>query len=587
MAKDFSAFIEELKDKCDIVETVSKYVTLERKGGKFWGRCPFHNEKTPSFAVNGEAQFYHCFGCGASGDVIKFVQEMETLDFMDSVRLLCEKSGTKMPDSFAKTDDNDTAELKKTKDRLYSLLKETAKYYYLCLKNNKDALNYLYKRGIDDKYIAVFGLGYSDGKVISYLKQKGFIAKELITSGVAVEKNGRLSDTLEKRLIIPIINSMGDVIAFGGRDLEGKSYAKYKNTAETPLFSKSKNIFAINLVKKSRHKGSIIVVEGYMDVIALTKAGINGVVASMGTALTSQQARLIKRFSQDVYICFDGDSAGQEATLRGLEILKSAGLSVKVIDIPENYDPDEYVRKYGKEGFEALMQKALPLADFKILTQEKRHNIKSAEGKRKFIAEALKVIAAEQSQIVREQLLRDLSQKTQTTYQNLERELKNIGSGKEQVKAEHSDNAAKDIKAVRFLLYCILNGYGSVNDCKLIQDFAAHPAHISILRYIKKCLDSGQEIKLSAVLDIDRQADEDFKNEIINVLECGGDMTDDEKKKFYIDCINGFTQEQSLNKLSALIKQYEVETDTKKKSELLLEIQALRNEQKKIHNKGI
>lgn len=583
MSQDFGSFIQELKDKIDITDVVSKYVHLENKGGRFWARCPFHNEKTASFTVHPEGQFYHCFGCNVSGDAIKFVQEMESLDFMDTVRLLCERYNIEMPKNFSHANSDDTARQKELKDRLLAAAKEAARYYYQSLKKHPAALNYLRGRGIDDKYITVFGLGYSDGGLIKHLTQKGFSEQELVTAGIALKANGRLYDALEGRLIIPIINSMGDVIAFGGRDLEGKSPAKYKNTSETPLFIKSKNIYAVNLLKKNRHKGSVIVVEGYMDVISLTIAGISGVVASMGTSLTREQARLIKRFSQDVYICFDGDSAGQIATLRGLDILKEAGLSVKVITMPDELDPDDFVKKYGRQGFERLMHKALPLADFKILTLEKRHNISTADGKRRFATEALKVAAAEQSKIVREELLRKLSARTDITYQALERELENVspGSPAETVlQTERGEQTAKETKAARFLLYCALNGPADEGGLNYLREFASHPAHAALLSYIDECKKQGREIKLSAALDL--CSDEEDKKEIIYVLESGENMTEEQIKTAYNDCVKLFAAESYQKKLNALIRQFEGESDGEKRRALLLEIQNFRNRQKKI-----
>lgn len=582
MAKEFGSFIQELKDKIDITDVISKYLPLESKGGKLWARCPFHNEKTASFTVHPEGQFYHCFGCGASGDAIKFVREMESLDFMDAVRLLCEKNSIEMPKSFSHTDSEDTARQKAVKDRLLALTKETAKYYYQSLQNNPRALEYLHGRKIDDKYITVFGLGYAAAGLINHLKQKGFSDDEIALSGVGIKANGRVYDALVSRLIIPIINSMGDVIAFGGRDLEGKSLAKYKNTAETPLFVKSKNIFAVNLLKKNRHKGSVIVVEGYMDVISLTIAGIGGVVASMGTSLTKDQARLIKRFSQDVYICFDGDTAGQVATLRGLDILKEAGLSVKVITMPDELDPDDFVKKYGKQGFERLMQKALPLADFKILTLEKRHNISTADGKRRFASEAIKVIAAEQSKIVREELLKKLSAKTEITYQTLERELENAASPSAGAPAQtvQGEVTAKEIKAARFLLFCALSGVAEGEGAKNLREFASHPAHTALLSYIDECKKQNKVIKLSAALDL--CGDEENKKEIISVIESGGDMTGEQIKKAYDDCVKLFAAESYQKKLNALIRRFEGESDGEKRKALLLEIQNFRNQQKKI-----
>ena len=581
--QDFSNFIEQLKSKNDIADIVSKYVSLEKKGGKLWGRCPFHNEKTPSFTINSDGQYYHCFGCGASGDVIKFIQEIESIDFMEAVKLLCEKCGMEIPNNFEYKEDHNTKELKEKRDRLYSLLKDTARYYHSMVYKNDNVLKYIQQRKISENYIKKFGIGYSpDYKgVIKHLIEKGYKTEDIIDSGIGINKNGNITDTMGTRLIIPIINVTGDVIAFGGRDLTGNSPAKYKNTAETPVFIKSKNLYAINLIKKSKPKDKrLIIVEGYMDAIALHQAGFSNTVASMGTSLTKEQARLAKRFCDEVYICYDGDSAGQTATLRGLDILSGAGLLVKVISMPNDMDPDEYIQQKGSSSYKKLLQNAPMLPDYKIDLLSKKYNNETADGKRKFAIEAINVISKEESQITKEELLKQLRDKTGYTYDSLKRELENIGANNQNNNIlpnvnKQTQTTSMQIKAARFILYCLLKNKEYAKTEDISEEYLSNSAHIKILQYIKECKNKNKEIRISSLFD----GENDKEN--IFVAEYGDDMTQEEQKKYYEDCVKDYKAINYEKKLKILTAEYEQEKDLNKRKEIALKIQLLAINQKK------
>ena len=391
-------WMDELKAKSDIAQIVSRYVSLERKGRLLWGRCPFHGEKTPSFAVNEYDQFYHCFGCHAGGDVIKFVREIESVDFSEAVKILADIAHMELPKDTGNSIDSSTIRAQKEKqDRLKSLLKETAKFYHsnLYLPQAKTMRDYFESRKMNDSVIKRFGLGCSLDfySLEKHLKGLGFSIDEMLEAGVLKKKDNRPYDALGGRVIFPIINSYGDVVAFGGRTLEKKpDFAKYLNTAETSVFSKSKNLYAINLVKKQKQSGPIdyiIVVEGYADVISLHKAGFTTAVASMGTALTVDQAKLIKRYADKVYICYDGDSAGKNATLRGLEILREHGLDVLIVSLPDPLDPDDVIKQFGAEGYQKLLDEALPLLEFKLKYLSKEFDMSSLDGKTKYAQKAI------------------------------------------------------------------------------------------------------------------------------------------------------------------------------------------------------
>lgn len=395
-----NGFLDELKAKNDIVSVVSRYVTLERKGRTYWGRCPFHGEKTPSFAVNENDQFYHCFGCHVGGDVVKFVQEIESLDFMDAINLLAEWAHMEVP-KLNQSDNIAIEKKKQQKERLQNLMRDAAVYYNKNMAQDvaKPAKDYLIKRQVNSALATKFGLGYSLGynEVIEHLSKLGYSLDEMLTAGVVKTNSaGKYYDAVAGRLVFPVVDIYGKVIAFCGRSLEQNvSFAKYLNTAETPIFSKGKTLFGINLVKKKKQTEPVnylIVVEGHMDVVSLHKAGFDVAVASMGTALTEDQAKLIKRMADKVFICYDGDSAGKKATLRGLDILRKHGLDVKVVSLPEGMDPDDVINKYGEAGYQKCLDRALPLVEFKLRYLQKLYDMSSHDGKAKYLEDAISVL---------------------------------------------------------------------------------------------------------------------------------------------------------------------------------------------------
>ncbi len=376
---DLTDFIQQVKRANDIVDVIGSYLELRRSGTNFMARCPFHGEKTASFNVNRNMQIYKCFGCGVSGDVIKFVQEYESLTFIEALEKLAKRANIKMPELSSDMRDGERAARKKKQDVYLEICRDTAIFYYKQYygPRGQAARDYVQSRGFSADTVKKFGIGYSPDSrsLVSYLRSKGYSDEDCLACGVIQRKstdgNSDKFDALSRRLIIPIFNMQGKVIAFGGRGMteDITRYGKYKNTSETPLFSKKDNLFAINIAKEQKQQSAlpnIVVVEGYMDVIAMYQAGFKRAVASMGTSLTDNQAKWLSRLTSTVYICYDGDSAGQKATVRGLDILDKAGLEVKVMSVPERLDPDEYIKKYGSDAFERLIDAALPLADYKL-----------------------------------------------------------------------------------------------------------------------------------------------------------------------------------------------------------------------------
>ena len=377
-------WMDELLHKTDLVSLVSEYVPLSQKSGRLWGCCPFHNEKTPSFSVQPDKQMYYCFGCHAGGGAIQFVREVERLPFVDAVKFLAQRAGMELPNE---VDDSALRQERAYKERLYAACKEAALFYHkqLLAPEGKAAQEYLSKRGVGGKLATRFGLGFAldtwDG-LTNYLTGKGYTKKELIDAGLAIRSKNREGcyDAYRNRVIFPIIAANGRVIGFGARTMRKDEQPKYLNTGDTPIYNKRNNLYALN-TQRGKHPADLVMVEGYMDVISLHAAGIDNAVASLGTALTQQQARLMKRYVERVYISYDGDAAGQNATLRGLDILAKEGLEVKVITIPGDMDPDDYVRKMGKEAFLKLKDDAMTLNAFKLSHIASQFDLGTADGR--------------------------------------------------------------------------------------------------------------------------------------------------------------------------------------------------------------
>ena len=579
-------FMQELKFKNNIIEVIGSYVSLDRKGNTHWACCPFHHEKTASFAVNESEQFYHCFGCGVSGDVVKFVQEIESTDFMGAVRILAGRAKMEVPES--NFDTEKAALAKKKRDAMAKIMLDSAKFYLSNLysgDSRADAhLQYISNRKLAPTTVKKFGLGASLDfySLPDYLAGKGYKREDLIDSGVLTEaKNGRLVDSQGGRLIFPIINPLDEVVAFGGRLLEKADFAKYKNTKETMLFNKSKTLYNINLLKKLKREQTIkdvIVVEGYMDTISLYQAGFKNVVASMGTSLTKDQARLVKRYTENVLISYDGDFAGQKADLRGLEILKDEHLSVRVVPMPDGLDPDDVV-KQGADVYQKCLDAALPLIDYKLHSLEKKYDLSRTEEKRKFVAEALKVVRSADSESVKEELLKKLREKTGITYQSLERDLQNLPKEEEKPQVivseirEASAGSLVTDKAARFVLAAKLFSapYAKDFDIKSI-DFAVE-VHKIIAEYIAERETAGERLRPSELFEV---LDEDCPefNEILD-LNYGDKLAGEVGEKFFTDSVKTLKKQDYERKIERLNAAYREEQDVEKRKALAKEISEL------------
>ena len=360
-----TAWMDDFYSRVDIVQVVSAYVPLKKNGSRYWGLCPFHHEKTPSFSVNGEQNLYYCFGCKAGGNVVQCVEEMEHLTYREAVEYLAKQIHMPIPET---QEDPDYERRRSQRERLLGANKAAARWYHaqLWLPENQRILDYLHKRGLDDGTIRKFGLGAAPEEwdaLTRALEQQGYTQDELRLAGLTVVKQETRFDMFRSRAIFPIIDAQGQVLGFGGRAM-GDAQPKYLNTSDTPVFNKRKGVYAANMLRKQRDLKRVILVEGYMDVVALIQHGVNGVVATLGTALTNEQARLLKRYAPEIWVSYDGDSAGQHAIMRALEIFEQEDIRARVLFFPDNLDPDEFIRQRGLDAFEHL--RPLKAAEYRM-----------------------------------------------------------------------------------------------------------------------------------------------------------------------------------------------------------------------------
>lgn len=406
--------IDEVRLQNDIVEVISQYVPLKQKGNSYFGLCPFHNEKTPSFSVNSEKQFYYCFGCGAAGNVFSFLMEMENCDFPEAMKRLAERAHITLPEPEKNAQAIAAEKLKQT---LFEIHSTAGRFYYDCLQAEEgvQARAYLQKRQMDPRMVRKFGIGYSPDRydaLFQHLSEKGFQKTDILKTGLVLEnKDGKgYHDRFRGRLMFPIFDVQGRVVGFGGRIL-AKGEPKYLNSPETILFSKSRNLYGLNFAKAAR-KRELILVEGYMDMLSIYQAGFHNVVASMGTAFNQEHARTLKRFADDIILLYDSDEAGTNAALRAIPVLVKNGFRVKVTQVPDGKDPDEFIKTNGGAAFSKLLVNAVHYISFEIACIQRKYNLKNPEHRVRFATEAAEILAKLDSEIERNVYLGEVSRVT-------------------------------------------------------------------------------------------------------------------------------------------------------------------------------
>lgn len=507
--------VDEVREKNDIVDVISPYVRLTRRGSNYVGLCPFHSEKTPSFSVNGSKQIFHCFGCGVGGNSISFVMKYENLTFTEAVKQLADKAGIKLSDV---PDNPDAIKRSDLRTRLFEIYKEAAKFYYFQLRGDygKFPMEYLKNRKLTDKTINDFGLGYSvksANALYTYLKSKGYSDELMIKAELVTFREGRgIFDMFWNRVIFPIMDQNNKVIAFGGRVM-GEGEPKYLNSRETDIFNKRRNLYGLNFAKHSR-KNFMLLCEGYMDVIALHQAGFTNSVASLGTALTEEQARLIGRYVKEVIITYDSDGAGVKAAIRAIPILKSAGIKTRILKLAPYKDPDELIKNAGSEEFENRIKNAENSFDFELSNIEKNFDLSGPEGKTEFLNKVAERLTEFEEELERENYIAAVAGKYFVSKEALIRLVNKIGGAKQirETYKEASDRIKKDDKAKtadegllktnRLLLSLIEDNpefYKRIKNIISSEDFAT-PLYKDVARRIFLQMEEGRKINAAEII---------------------------------------------------------------------------------------
>lgn len=541
-------WLDELRARADIVKVIGSYVTLKKNGHRYVGLCPFHNETAPSFSVDEQKQVYHCFGCKAGGSVIQFVMDIERLSFPEAVAFLADQLHMPLPEM-----QNDPAyEKRRTlKERIYLANRTAARMYHQLLWQPESSaiLHYLQQRGLSDAVIRRFGIGAAppSAQVGHRLVEEGFTEEELIQAGLMLRREGRTFDMFRNRAMFPIIDTYGNVLGFGGRAM-GDAMPKYLNTSDTPAFNKRYTVFAANLLRKARGLTRVILVEGYMDVVALSQFGVEGVAATLGTALTPEQARLLHRFAPEVHIAYDGDRAGQKAILRGLEVLEGENVPVRVLDFPGGLDPDEFIRQEGLEAFQAL--KPISAVTYRMRREKERHDVSTEEGRIEYAKACAAILRGVKEPVELENHLRHLSVETGFSKEVL---MQQIGAAPPPkvvmaAKREGFRQKAREVSQVdwtaRTLLAVLATGRlpkGSVSP----EEFED-----PLLRSLCEGLLAGE----SAASLMERQTDDQGRAAVGDILSLNTDLDDDGLMRMAQDCLKKM-RKQRLEKALDLIQQ--------------------------------
>lgn len=573
MVRYSDELIDEIRNSNDIVDVISKYITLKRSGRNFFGLCPFHKEKSPSFAVSPDKQIFHCFGCGAGGNVIHFISKIENLSFRESLELLANRVNIELP-TLQNNEDDKTLKLK---SKVYEINKIAAEFYHenLYKPTSKIAQEYIKKRKLDNRTLKAFSIGYAGNfdELYKILKSKGYTEEEMLASSLVKKSaDGRYMDSFRKRLMFPIQDVRDRVIAFGGRVLDD-SKPKYINSPENIVYSKGRNLFGLNVARKHETK-EIIIVEGYMDAISLYQRGITNVVASLGTALTEAQGRLLRRHSEKIILGYDADGAGQAAILRGMEILQNMGCDIRVLQIEGAKDPDEYVTKYGPERFQKCVENAISLVEFKVKMLKKDLNLEVTSDKIKFLNEIAKILAKVTNQMEREIYIEKLSRDYQISKEAIQAEVNKImyansSGGKKLEKPvrtykvnnlQESTQVSKDIlKRENMVIYLLMNSpektYEKLKNVVNSQNFQ-DKINAQILGKLYEELEKGNS-NISQILN--QEQDENLVNRLTEIMAYDFEITDMDKAAE--DLVVIYEKEKLVQRRNEILKSLENATN--------------------------
>ena len=577
-------WLQELNNRINIADLVSNYATLKSKSGRLWACCPFHNEKTPSFSVNPSKGLYHCFGCGKGGNAIQFIMDIEHLTFPEACIYIAEKINFPLPNSkHSKVQKNE----KSIKSQLLEINRIAFKYFRDSLKNDsyENAKNYLNSRNLNSDIINRFGIGYApdswDG-LISILQSKGYRGDLIVKSGLARHKSANYYDVFRNRIIFPICNTRGEIIAFGGRIID-EGEPKYLNSPETLVFNKSRNLYNLNNVKEIRNLEYIILTEGYMDVIALDKYGISNSVATLGTSLTPDQVRLLKRFNDNIYVSYDGDSAGQKAALRAIDLFKKEGMDIRIISIPDNMDPDEFLSANGAEGYNRLIKNAKQAVEFKIDLIALNYNLEDGAQKEKFAKESIEILKLEDKSVTKEKYAKYIAELTGFSLSSIMQDIKNtdakINTFPKNIEP-HREDVSVNNENEDFIIMRLFENPLLINDYngQLSPGLFWNKTNRAIYNYIFIQNKRGFQPTVGEILNIVEEHSE--LNRITKLLMSSDTLLNNGKKsiKFFIDSINKLLIRNKTAELNSYCELEKNSINSKAKAKISSEISRISKE---------
>ena len=571
--------LNEVKENNDIVEVISQYVHLKRSGRNYFGLCPFHNEKSPSFSVSPDKQIFHCFGCGVGGNVITFISKIEGIGFKEAIENLAERANISLPVNTSQEDNK----LEELKSKVYKVNSFTANYYHKRLyePRSKIGQEYVKKRKLTNETLEAYNLGFSGNfdELYQVLRKEGFNDEEILESGlVNKNENGKYIDRYRNRFMIPILDVRNRVIAFGGRVLDD-SKPKYINSPENIVYSKGKHLFGLNVAKKGDTK-KLLIVEGYMDAISLHQRGITNVVASLGTALTTNQGWLLRKNAEEVILGFDSDGAGQTAIMRAMEVMQNMGCDMRVLQMSGAKDPDEYIIKYGSARFQKLMDEAISLIEFKVKVLKQSLNLEVAGDKVKFLNEIAKLISKIDNSIEREIYIEKIAKTYNISKEAIFGQVNKIQySGKTKTnilekpkqiihkKEENTNKELKEdtIKRENIIISILINNpenYEYIKQNMKIEDFQ-YEINIKIVKELYQELEK-ENSNVSSVLD--KLQDEEIQSHLTAIMAEDYGITDN--KKAIDDILKKYEKEKLEKRRDELIKQTSLEQDKERKKKL-------------------
>lgn len=575
MVRYSNEIIDEVRNNNDIVEVISQYVALKRSGRNFFGLCPFHNEKSPSFSVSPDRQIFHCFGCGIGGDVFRFISKIENIDFRESLEMLAQRVGIVLPI----LEDNQDNKISRLKAKVYEINNIAAEFYHQNLYNqtSKLAQEYIKKRKLDNNTLKTFSIGYSGNfdDLYKHLKEYGFTQEEILASSlVNKSSNGQYFDRFKSRLMFPIKDVRDRVIAFGGRVLDD-SKPKYINSPENIVYSKGRQLFGLNVAKKSGLQ-KIIIVEGYMDAISLYQRGITNVVASLGTALTEHQGRLLRKYASEIIIGYDSDGAGQAATMRGLDILQNLGYDIRVLQLEGAKDPDEFVIKYGTGRFNASVDKAISLVEFKVKNLKSNLDLENANDKIKFLNEVAKILSKVSNDIEKEVYIDKICSEYKVSKEAINAQInKLLYSNNKGNKILESSRVNRNIARIQedtpltqaiikkenTVIFLLINNtiqtYEKIKDKITPEDFKFEK-NKEILKKLYEQFEKGNS-NINNILSLIEE--EELMNHITYIMAYDFEITDIEKA--IEDILNRYDKEKTIDRKNEILKKLEDSNLTK------------------------